>query len=219
MSYPDDHVRVGNVQRERAVELLRQAAADGRVDFDELDARLPQALQARTQGELRPVISDLVPTADLTNVLSDDTPQSSGPGSTWDDPLMLRADIRQSIKLEGRWQVPPFIEIHCTMWGTVRLDFQHAVPLAPVIDIVLVAADAGVTLVVPEGWGVDTERVRVSASFGTFTSKVSSRPQRGKPRIILSGNVASGSVRLPRPGEQRRAARLVEQGSPQLGIG
>jgi len=59
------HLRVGTSQRENAVEILRNAAAEDRITFDELDARVEQALGARTRGELAEILSDLVPTTEL----------------------------------------------------------------------------------------------------------------------------------------------------------
>jgi len=52
-------MRASDADRERAVDVLRIAAGDGRLTAAELDERLEAALSARTVGELAEVISDL----------------------------------------------------------------------------------------------------------------------------------------------------------------
>ena len=57
MPHPD--LRIADADRERAVELLRAAAAEGRLDSDELEERVSRALAARTHGELDELLNDL----------------------------------------------------------------------------------------------------------------------------------------------------------------
>ena len=52
-------LRVSDADREQAAEVLRQAAGDGRITFDELDQRLEAAYGARTYGDLTEVTADL----------------------------------------------------------------------------------------------------------------------------------------------------------------
>lgn len=201
-SYPDDQLRITSAQREHAVELLRQAAADGRLDFEEMNARLPIGLEARTQGELRRIVGDLVPSADLASFLNDVTPPLQGPGSAWDSPLVLGRE-KTAVKLAGAWEVPPFIELYCSIWHVARLDFLEAIPLAPVIDLVVVAHGASPQFIFPPGWGVDTERLAVGNS-GWFTSNVSTRPDKGLPRVVLRGHVGGGKSRYATPRELQK---------------
>jgi uncharacterized protein DUF1707 len=56
--WPDD-MRAGDADREATIESLRDHAAAGRLDSDELDERLEAALRATTFGELRALVSDL----------------------------------------------------------------------------------------------------------------------------------------------------------------
>jgi Domain of unknown function (DUF1707) len=57
MAYPD--LRVSDQEREETVEQLREHAAEGRLDADELDARLTATYAARTRGELAELTRDL----------------------------------------------------------------------------------------------------------------------------------------------------------------
>jgi hypothetical protein len=51
--------RASDAEREAAADRLRAAAAEGRLDPDELEQRLAAAYAARTVGELAPLTSDL----------------------------------------------------------------------------------------------------------------------------------------------------------------
>jgi uncharacterized protein DUF1707 len=53
------HLRASHADREQATEQLKVAFVQGRLDKDEFDARVGQALTARTYAELAAVIADL----------------------------------------------------------------------------------------------------------------------------------------------------------------
>lgn len=53
------YVRVSQAERERVVEDLSDAFADGRLDQAEFDRRMHLAMTARTRGDLGPLLSDL----------------------------------------------------------------------------------------------------------------------------------------------------------------
>src|SRR2546423_13838565 len=52
-------LRASNADRERVAEILRTAAAEGRIDLDELDERLGAVYAARTYADLVPLTRDL----------------------------------------------------------------------------------------------------------------------------------------------------------------
>jgi hypothetical protein len=54
-------LRASAAEREAVAERLRRAGAEGRLDPAELDARLEQALAARTRAELDALVADLPP--------------------------------------------------------------------------------------------------------------------------------------------------------------
>jgi hypothetical protein len=55
----DDRIRTSDADRERVTARLRDHYAEGRLTRDELDERIAAALNARTFGDLRPVLADL----------------------------------------------------------------------------------------------------------------------------------------------------------------
>ncbi len=56
---PPAHLRVSDADRERVVELVQLAYAEGRLDKDEMDLRLDHAMTAQTHADLVPVMADL----------------------------------------------------------------------------------------------------------------------------------------------------------------
>jgi hypothetical protein len=52
-------MRTSAADRERAVDVLKAAYSEGRLPMDEFDARCARVMEARTYGELTPVIADL----------------------------------------------------------------------------------------------------------------------------------------------------------------
>ncbi len=52
-------MRAADTDREHTVEVLRRAAAEGRITFEELDERISQAYAAKTFADLDAVTSDL----------------------------------------------------------------------------------------------------------------------------------------------------------------
>jgi DUF1707 SHOCT-like domain len=55
----DATLRVGHAERQRAIEILESAYADGRLDHAELEQRAERALTARIAAHLDPLLADL----------------------------------------------------------------------------------------------------------------------------------------------------------------
>ncbi|WP_051407517.1 DUF1707 domain-containing protein [Nocardia sp. CNY236] len=54
-----DNLRASDADREKIIDQLRQAIAEGRLSLPEFDERLRQVYAAKTYGELTPLLSDL----------------------------------------------------------------------------------------------------------------------------------------------------------------
>src|SRR6478735_4478612 len=52
-------LRISDNDRHRVSEMLREAAGEGRLDMEELDERLAAVYEAKTYGDLVPIMSDL----------------------------------------------------------------------------------------------------------------------------------------------------------------
>ncbi|HSR86471.1 MAG TPA: DUF1707 domain-containing protein [Streptosporangiaceae bacterium] len=55
----NEHIRISDADRERVVERLREHYAEGRLTSDEHDERVTAALNAKTYGDLRALMTDL----------------------------------------------------------------------------------------------------------------------------------------------------------------
>jgi hypothetical protein len=98
-SWPDE-TRAADADRETTVVALRDHAAEGRLDGEELDRRLDVALRAQTLGELR------APLADLPG-----TPPSLGPRPGYHE----SPHARRWVAANAWWAVPLGI------WGVLSL--------------------------------------------------------------------------------------------------
>jgi len=111
-------LRVADDDRDRTVEQLRAAAAEGRLDPDELEERVSRALTARTQSDLDPLLRDLpaphvaVPGPDRSLVLRERTAAflvpnvvclavwaATGAGSFWPGWVLLGTGIAFAVFL------------------------------------------------------------------------------------------------------------------------
>lgn len=54
-----DNIRISDADRERVTTRLREHYAEGRLTTEELDERVSATLNAKTFGELRPIMADL----------------------------------------------------------------------------------------------------------------------------------------------------------------
>ncbi|MDO5677096.1 MAG: DUF1707 domain-containing protein [Propionibacteriaceae bacterium] len=212
--YPDARLRVTAQQRDHAAAILREAVVDGRLDVEELNSRLPGALNAHSREDLYRVLDDLVPAAELPKVVAEGVPLGEGPGMTWENPLLIKADWKGDERI-GVWDLPPFIELLGTGWGSIKLNCVLARPLAKVIDVVI-SGNPSVLIVVPEGWGVDVQQLNGSGQSGGISSLVPTRPVGDKPRLILRGSTTM-QVKVRTPGYWDRRAlakhqRELEQG-------
>lgn len=98
-------LRASDADREAVVAELQEAAADGRIDLDELSERLEVALAARTLDGLAPL------TADLLSVM----PPA--------EPLVVKGGVAGAVRA-GVWRVPARITASGGLGGA-KLDFTR----------------------------------------------------------------------------------------------
>lgn len=201
----DGHLRVTTGQRDNTVAVLREAAADGRLSFDELDERVGTALRARIRDDLATVLLDLVPAAQMEEALETAAPLGEGPGYRWEEPLLIDGDWLRNTVVQGAWEVPPFLEVNTGM-GWVKLNMTHATCNSRVVDLMVTSSSGTITLVVPQGWCVDTTEVQTSGMSGTISSRVPTRSPVEAPRIVVRGRTA-GSLKIRHPTPRELARR------------
>jgi hypothetical protein len=180
---PAGTARAGDADREAVAEQLRVAAAEGRIDFEELDDRLGQALTAKTYGQLRDLVADL-PAQPAALAQQDDT---APPGT-----LVLKTKT-PNIKQSGRWEAPRRISAETTI-GMITIDFTQAACAYREVAVDAVARSGWIRLILPEGWAARIGPASTNTSH--IVNKVPETADPGAPTIIVTGHPASGYIRI-----------------------
>jgi Domain of unknown function (DUF1707) len=138
-------LRASDADRDRVIDVLRAATADGRLTAAEFDERMEAALSSRTFRELAPL------TADLTT-----TPASRPPESAQAKDV-IRIDQRGgSVQRTGRWVVPRRLELHPS-WCDVTIDFTDAVIMHDTLHVDMKMRGGSLILMVGPGIVVDAD--------------------------------------------------------------
>ncbi|MDF5751802.1 DUF1707 domain-containing protein [Spongiactinospora sp. TRM90649] len=188
-----NELRVSHSEREAVVERLSKAAAEGRLDLTELDARLDRALTARTYADLTPL------TADLPSEVS----------AVPKEPLVIKGGLSGATR-DGYWQVPAKIVAYGGMGGA-KLDFTQVDCHLPEIELEVHGQAGSVTVVIPDGWVAETSAM--DPGLGGLKDKVTPTRLPGTPLVRVSGTGGSGGVVVRHPNSwERRKLRRYQQG-------
>ncbi|MFI7273775.1 DUF1707 domain-containing protein [Streptomyces sp. NPDC049879] len=178
-------LRASHDDREAVVEQLRDAAAEGRIDLEELGERVEKALQSRTLAELA--------------VLTADLPQPESPGSR--PPLVLKGGMSGASRGPARWEVPGHVIAHGGLGG-VKLDFTRSECRLKEVTVEAYGETSGVTIVIPDGWAVETGGT--DPGFGGFKDETTPDRLPGTPLIRLTGSGGMGGVTIRHPNRRER---------------
>ncbi|MEU2541783.1 DUF1707 SHOCT-like domain-containing protein [Streptomyces iakyrus] len=192
---PSGEIRASHDDREAVVEQLRDAAAEGRIDLDELDSRLEQALKSKTYAELAVV------TADLPRLTSSES----------QPPLMLKGGIYGASRGPGRWEVPGHVIARGGVGG-VKVDFTRVECRLTEVAVEAYGETSGVTIIIPDGWAADTSGM--DPGVGGLTDMTTPDRLPGTPLIRLtgSGGMAGVVIRHPDRRERRKLHSNPTQG-------
>jgi Domain of unknown function (DUF1707) len=150
-------LRASDADRDRVIELLRAAVADGRLDQAEFDERLEAALTARTIDALAPLTADLIAAPGSDGALA--LPLAGTPAEPAAELLTIR-ERHGSVRREGRWTLPHRLRLN-TAWSDVTLDLTKAVRSGPELIIELQVRGGNVELVLAPGMVVDANELSV----------------------------------------------------------
>ena len=195
-------LRISDADRHQVAEVLREAAGEGRIDFEELDQRLEATYAARTYADLVPITLDL-PVQAAANLpaqpAATTTPSPVVPGGPAEERHLA---IMSGLERKGVWTVPATMVVNCFMGGA-DLDLRRARFAAQevvlVINAVMGGADIKVnprTHVIMEGTGI----------MGGYTGPSDSTPPEldaNSPVLRIRGFALMGGVsvsRRPAPG-------------------
>jgi DUF1707 SHOCT-like domain len=207
---PHSDLRAADADREQVAAVLREAAAEGRLDLSELDERLSRVYAAKTYGELEPLIGDLpaagmsVPAARLgPSVPATHLPTSGG-----------GVAFMSEFKRQGRWAVAR--RFRClAFWGGGKVDLREAVFAQGPVKIRAFAIMGGIDVIVSEETNLHVTGIGI---MGGFDQGASGAGAPGAPTVIVSGFSFWGGVsvkRRPMPAElkRRKAERKAKEGN------
>jgi hypothetical protein len=180
-------VRASDADRDRTVEVLTAASAEGRLSLEEYSQRSEAALLARTLGDLASLTTDL-PAA----------PQSEAAPIPGEITAVLGNESRK-----GPWVVPPHLVVRSVL-GDCHLEMQQAVIRQHVTTIDATVRFGSVTIFVPDGIDV---RMTGRAVLGAKSSELRGEPQPGAPVIVVRCDVLCGAVTVRRPDRHMQLAR------------
>jgi Domain of unknown function (DUF1707) len=153
-------LRASDADRDRVIELLRAAVADGRLDPAEFDERLDAALAARTIDALAALTADLIAAPGNDGAL---TLALAGPPAEPAAELLTISEKHGSVRRDGRWTLPHRLALR-TAWCDVMLDLTRAVRTGPELVIELRVRGGNVELVLAPGMVVDANELAVRHS-------------------------------------------------------
>ncbi|WP_367140666.1 MULTISPECIES: DUF1707 SHOCT-like domain-containing protein [Streptomyces] len=162
----DPDALIGDDDRDRATQLLKNAYAKGRLTHQQLDQCLERVLSAGTRGQLDVAVAGL-------------------PAQHPDDRFTITA-VSGLIFRRGRWRVPEELTVASPL-ARVYLDLSRAIIEHPVVDLELLAGLGGARIIVPRRSVVDLKDMETG--WKGLSYKPGSSSGSGGPRIRIHGNV------------------------------
>jgi hypothetical protein len=149
----DTSPRASDAERNHAIDRLRTAYVEGRLDQQEFDERSQDALTARTRAQLERLFTDLPSGLATTDPASPLPVRPVPPGQAQGPRLSLA--VMSGVERRGRWRVPTESTAVAFMGG-VDLDLRSAVLSGRETTITAVAFMGGIQIIVPPGVRVDS---------------------------------------------------------------
>ncbi|WP_190112195.1 DUF1707 SHOCT-like domain-containing protein [Streptomyces cinnamoneus] len=198
-------LRASDADRDRTAEILREALAEGRLTTEEHAERIGAVYEARTHGELEPLVHDL-PTG---------RPSAAGPAPVRPYDASVRPGMGAAENLvavfggatrKGRWRVRPRMNAFA-LFGGVEIDLTEAVFEQREVVINACAVFGGVDIKLPENISV---RCTGTGVFGGFDVKTGEAPDPEAPVVVVAGFAFFGGVEArPRRGKRLKNLRAA----------
>ena len=182
-------MRASDADRERVIELLSEAAGDGRLTLGEHSERAERAYSARTLGELAALTADLAAA-------------SAQP---------IRLDTRKPVagifgreRRDGRWVVPERLAVSA-IFGEVVLDMREALLQSQRVTLLATVMCGTLQLIVPDGVAVELTgpAVLTRKSGQPGVKAVGAPAAAGTPVIEVRALTFCGRVKVVRPRRSR----------------
>ena len=205
-------MRAADTDRDHTAEVLRRAAAEGRITFEELDERIGQAYAAKTFADLEALTRDLPRAGARAPVPA--TPRYQPPEVPAGTPApSYSVAILSGAQRTGPWLVPASYTAVAIMGG-VELDLRYARFTAAEVTIRAFCLMGGVSITVPDDMDVDVSGI---GFMGGFDHGASTTGAPGGPTIIINGVALLSGVEVRRkPLKKSRRERLESRRTGEL---
>jgi hypothetical protein len=208
--FAEADLRASDADRDRVAEILRDALAEGRLTHEEHSERIDAAYQAKTVGELAPLVRDLPAPGGSTAPRPTAAPRtatpfpSAGPDADADH---LVAIFGSSIR-KGRWRAGRRTNAFAC-FGGVEIDLTEAVFEHREIEINAVCVFGGVEVKAPENVTLRGGGIGI---FGGFEVETNESPDPDAPVVVIKGLALFGGLSA----KHRRGKRLKSWGRDAL---
>jgi hypothetical protein len=172
-------MRASDADRDRTVETLAAANAEGRLSLEEYSQRSEAALTALTLGDLAHLTTDL---------------PAAPPGDAVPVPEKITAVLGNETR-KGPWVVPPYLAVRSIL-GDCHLELQRAVIRQQITTIHVSARFGSVSIYVPDGVDV---RLTGRAVLSSKSSDLRGEPKPGAPVLIVHCDLFCSAVNVRRP--------------------
>jgi hypothetical protein len=201
-------LRISDAERHRTADVLRDAAAEGRLDLVELEERIEATYAAKTYADLVPIVADLPAGRDAPGSGLSTAPVGSGPlvpARRYDTSIAVMSGQDR----RGVWEVGPAHQAVAVMGG-VNLDLREARFTSPEVVITAVAFWGGVDVVVGARHRVVVEGFGIMGGFAESRGKVEAAIDAHSPLVRVRGVAIMGGVTVTRkadPGQKKLRRR------------
>jgi uncharacterized protein DUF1707/cell wall-active antibiotic response 4TMS protein YvqF len=186
-------LRIGDAERHQVAEILREAAGEGRLDLDELDARLEATYAARTYADLVPITMDLPSHPHSAPVVKAASSSLVVPGPDKE----THFGIMSGFDRRGVWVVPQELTVFC-FWGGAELDLRQAKFAAQEVVITINAIMGGAQVIVPPHVNVKMEGTGIMGGYSGPSGLVDATLDATSPTVRIRGVAIMGGVNVER---------------------
>ncbi|MFI2075911.1 MULTISPECIES: DUF1707 SHOCT-like domain-containing protein [Streptomyces] len=206
-----DHssLRASDADRDRTAGILRDALAEGRLTAEEHAERIDAVYEARTLGQLEPLVRDLPgghgPAAETAAATASTRPYGASvrpaPMASENAVAVFGGATRR-----GRWRPAPRTNV-LALFGGVEIDLTEAFFEQREIVLNVWAVFGGVEIRVPENVSL---RGAGSGVFGAFDVQTVEAPDPDAPVVVVTGFAVFGAAEAkPRKGRRLKNLRAA----------
>ncbi|HEY3529483.1 MAG TPA: DUF1707 domain-containing protein [Nocardioides sp.] len=190
-------LRISDSDRHKVAEVLREAAGEGRIDFEELDQRLEATYAARTYADLVPITLDL-PVHGAANLPTQPATASMPSPVVAGGPAEERhLAIMSGLERKGVWTVPARMTVNCFMGGA-DLDLRRAQFAAQEVVITINAVMGGADIKVNPHTEVIMEGTGIMGGYSGPSGHTDAELDANSPVVRIRGFALMGGVSVSR---------------------